>query len=199
MTAPVAAPSYNRLNVLVGLANCYVQPYNPLVPAALPSDMIALNGVWASPWIPIGATDQGLSFEFQRKTTNIMVEEQQTPVQVTSDATDIMAVVDLAEDSLQTMLWAFGGGTITAIAAAPTQPAMSVLQVHSNLDQFAFGFEGTDPAGFYRRVLAQPCVSAGKVDAKFRRAAGKRMYQTSFTYMNSLENLMIREMTGPHT
>lgn len=197
MTSP-AAPTYNRLNVLVGMANCFVQPWNPAVPAVLPSDLIALNGVWAAPWTAIGATDQGLSFSFQRKTTNIMIEEQQTPVQVTSDATDVMALVDLAEDSLTTMLWAFGGGTITAIAATVPQPAMNVLQIHSNLDNFAFGFEGSDPAGFYRRVLLQPVVSAGKVDAKYRRAAGKRMYQTSFTYLDKLENIMIREMVGPH-
>lgn len=193
------APPYTRSNVLVGMATLYVQPYVATAPAALPADTVGLNTVWGGSWVPIGATDQGASLDFSRKTVNIMIEEQQTPVLVLSDSTDVGVTVDLSEDTLQTMLWAFGGGTITVTAPGTGAPGVQTLTIHSNLDSFALGMEGTDPAGFWRRMLFQPCISAGKVSAKFRRAANKRMYTTTFTYLDKLENMIIREMTAQGT
>lgn len=190
---PAAQPAYSRNNVLVGMANIFVQPYSSSSPATLPADTVAINTAWTSPWVPIGATDQGATLNFQRKTTDIRVEEQQTPVQILSDSTDVAVEFDLAEDTLQTLLWAFGGGTITQITGPP---AIATLAISSNLSQFALGLEGTSPAGFFRRMLFQPCVSAGKVSAKYRRAAGKRMYTTSFQYMDKLENINIREQNA---
>jgi hypothetical protein len=189
-------PTYTRQNVLTGMVQLYVQPYNSTSPAALPADTVGIGTAWGGSWVGIGATDQGVSHDFSRKTVNVMVEEQQTPVDVLSDSTDVGITTDLAEDTLQTLLWAFGGGTITNTAPGTGTPGVSVLQISSALAKFSLGAEGTDPAGFWRRMLWQPVVSAGKVSAKYRRAASKRMYSTTFTYIDKLENLVIREMTA---
>jgi hypothetical protein len=173
----------------------YLQAYNPAAPAALPafatvntpgntSAFTALN------WVPIGGTDSGVTFAFQRKVSDIMIEEQQTPVQELSDSTDVHLEVTLAEDSLQQMLWAMGGGTITANSPGT---GWATLVIQSDLQQYSIAMEAVNKFGFPRQWLLQPCTSVGTAKAAFRRAKDKRMWVTQFTFLDKLENMVTRE------
>jgi hypothetical protein len=184
-------PTYTRSNVLVGQAQAYLQPYNASSPATLPAATVQLGTAWGGSWVPVGATDSGLEFDFQRKPVDIMIEEQQTPVQVVSDSTDVEVPLTLAEDTLQTMLWAMGGGTITT--TTPSGETIATLVITSDIGQFSLGFEGMNQYGFFRRVLLQPCVSVGQAKVAYRRSKDKRMWDTSFTYLDKLENMVIQE------
>jgi len=189
-------PAYTASNVLVGQAAMYLQLYNPSVPATLPADTVALNTAWGGSWVPVGASDDGVTLNFQRNTNNILIEEQQTPVLVLSESTDVSVGVTLAEDTLTSMMNAMGGGTITVTPAASGVPGIAVLQLADDLVQYAVGFEGKNQYGFWRRCLFQPCVSTGKIAAKFRRAKDKRMYQTEFPYTGAVSSIVIREMNA---
>jgi hypothetical protein len=183
-------PTYTRTNVNVGQAQMYLQTYSSSAPAALPANSVAFNtpASWtALSWIPIGATDSGVTFSFQRKVSDIMVEEQQTPVQELSDSTDVHIEVTLAEDTLQQALWAMGGGTLTPSGGFVT------LQVASDLQQYSVAFEAANQFGYFRRYLLQPCTSVGTAKVAYRRAKDKRMWITQFTYLDKLENMQVVE------
>jgi len=94
MSAVPVLPTYQRSNVLVGEAAMYYQPYNASVPPVLPAITTLLGGSWPSPWTAVGATISGLDFKFQRNTQKIMVEEQSTPVQVTTKDTQVFTIGD---------------------------------------------------------------------------------------------------------
>jgi hypothetical protein len=193
------APQYNRLNVLVGQVQVYIQTYNSASPPSLPADSVLLGTPWGGQWVAPGATDTGLELSFQRKPTDITIEEQQTPVDQASDSSTYQYNLTFAEDTLQQMMWAMGGGSITRNPPTTTLPGVDVLVISSDLANYAVGFEGKNQYGFYRRVLAQPCTSVGTAKVDYRRSTNKRMWATTFNYLDKLENLIIHEMYTPHT
>lgn len=192
------SPIVNTGNVLVGQVQMFICSYNASTPATLPLDSVLLGTPWGGAWLPAGATDSGIEFSFQRKPVDITIEEQQTPVDQTSDSTAAMFNVTLAEDALQQQAWAMGGGTITVNPPTTTLPGVNVLQISSDLAKYSIGLEGKNQFGYYRRVLAQPCTSIGTAKVDYSRSKNKRMWATSFNYLGTLESLGIREMYTPH-
>jgi hypothetical protein len=192
----VSAPVYDRKNVLVGLAAMYFQPYNPDVPAQLPPDTDPLWTVWDAPWTPIGATTEGLTFGFQRETNNIMIEEQVTPVDVQTTSVNFSMQVTLSEDTLETMILAYGGGEVQATPASTGIPGTKELTIASDLSYFSFGFEGKNNKGFWRRVLVPVVVSVAEAQTIYRRAESQRTYGVTLTSLVAPEEVTIREMTA---
>jgi hypothetical protein len=195
----VSAPVYDRKNVLVGLAAMYFQPYVPATPPALPADSSALFTVWPSPWKPIGATTEGLTFGFSRETNNIMIEEQVTPVDVQTTSVNFTMQVTLSEDTLETMILAYGGGSVTTTAAGVGVTGTQQLKISSSLSYFSFGFEGKNNKGYWRRVLVPVVVSVAEAQTIYRRAESQRTYGLTLTSLVSPEEVIIREMTAPAT
>ena len=181
-----AAPAYQRTNILVGQASCFIPPYSSATPAALPPISQGLNVAWASPWVPVGATEKGLDFKYARKVVDVTVEEQMTPVAVPTKNLDWSLDLQLSEDTLQTMKTSFGGGTITQVAASGTPgqagyiPPYETFQISQDVQQLAFGFEQGNEYGLPRRCLVPVVVAAGTIDLKFQRADAQHMYMTSF-------------------
>lgn len=190
---------YVRDNVLVGQARPFIQPYDPAVPPSLPADTIPLNGVWGGNWVELGATTNGLEFDFARKTKKIMVEEQQTPVAVTTTDTTFTFGLELSEDTLETMRLAYGGGVITTVAAGVGQPAIQTLAISSELTNFSFGFEGINEKGFWRRVLVPVVVSVANAKTSYQRADKQRTYKVQFESLVDPTQVTIRQMTAVAT
>lgn len=185
-------PAYVPTNVITGQASMFLQfPWSSAAPQTAP-DVVAvpIGTAWGGLWIPAGASDSGVELDFVRKTVSIMIEEQQTPVDILSDSTDIHVNITLAEDTLQTWMWAMGGGTITVTSQTQQLVVPSIMQ------KFAVGFEGSNQYGFPRRVVMQPCVSIGNAKVAFRRAKNARTWATSFNYLGTLENMFIKERTS---
>ena len=199
MTSSALVPTYDRSKVLVGQAAGFIQPYDPGTPPALPLDTVALGTAWTSPWTAIGATQEGLTFAFSRDATDIVIEEQPTPVDVVTNTMEWNVNTTLAEDSLQVMKWAYGGGTITVQAATALLPGVSTLVISSEMQSFAFGFEGRNHLGFWRRVLIPVVKSVGQAETTFRRAEAPRMYAVSFRSLVAPNEVIIKEMTAPIT
>jgi hypothetical protein len=191
-------PSYNRANVLVGLARCFTQPYDPETPAVLPADTVVLGGTWTSPWVAVGATQEGLTFSASRDTQDIMIEEQPNPVDKRQTSASYTMGLTLSEDTIDTMVLAYGG-TKTVVAAGTTTPGITSLQMSSELSYFAFAFEGRAPSGFWRRVLVPIVVSIGETETSYRRAEEQRLYEVSFESLVRPEDVIIREMTAEPT
>lgn len=199
MSAVPVLPSYQRSNVLVGEAAMYYQPYNPSVPPALPPVTTLLGGAWPAPWTAIGATISGLDFKFGRNTNKIMVEEQSTPVLVTTKATTFTFDCELSEDTFNSMLLAYGGGVLSTTAATGTNPATQTFTVSQELTQFSFAFEASNELGYYRRVMIPVVVSVANASTKYRRADSQRTYAVSFESLVDVTQCTFVEMRAPHT
>lgn len=196
---PNVIRQYVRDNVLVGQARPFIQPYDPAVPPVLPADSVPLNGVWGGNWVELGATTNGLEFDFSRKTKKIMVEEQQTPVAITTTDTTFTFGLELSEDTLATMRLAYGGGTITTIPAGAGQLGIQTLAISSELTDFSFGFEGVNEFGFWRRVLVPVVVSVANAKTQYQRADKQRTYKVQFESLVDPTQVTIRQMTAVAT
>lgn len=186
-------PVYDRSKVLVGQARRYIAPYTTTSPPALPANTTALNTAWTSPWVELGATTKGLEFDFKRTTKKIMIEEQQTPVQITTDSTEFTFGMELSEDSLDTMKLAYGGGIITTVAPTTGVPGTRQLVIGSDLSLYSFGFEGVNEFGFWRRVLVPVVVSIADAKTVYSRSDKQRTYSVKFSSLVDVSQVTIIE------
>lgn len=195
-------PTYTRTNVLAGMAAVYLAPYSATSPAVLPAEMtVDLGGTWPStpqPWTAIGATQEGVTFGFQRTTQDLTIEEQLTPVQVLTTGVQCMVEAVLAESTFENMRIAYGGGTVTTTAAAVGNIGKKTLVISSDLDHFALGLEGINPEGFFRRILIPDVVSIADVQEVYRRAQSLRMYKVSFRSLVAPESMTFVNKTANH-
>lgn len=189
----------NPNNVVVGLASVWIQPWVDGTPAALPDDDVLYGADWEAPWVHLGGTDQGWKLKIATKTADITIEEQSTPVDILADGKTMTVSGDLAEDTLQHALWAYGGGTLTTVVAGPTQVGKTTLSLQDKLEKWALGLETINKYGFYRRFLIPKVVIADDVETSYRRAADKRMYQFTANSICPIEDVEIVDMTAVAT
>jgi len=189
-------PTYERRNVLTGLAAMYLQSYSPSGDAPeLPDGTVLLGGTWAAPWFPLGATQEGLNFGFARESSDITIEEQPNPVDVRTSSLAFNATVTLSEDTLQTMKVAYGGGTITTTAATTTAFGYESLKISDEMEDFSFAFEGENQFKLARRVLIPVVKSVGEIETTYRRAEEQRLYAVSFRSLVPLKDCEIINYT----
>jgi len=194
---PTFVPAFEPMNVLVGTAAMFWQPYDPLDLPTLPPDSTDLGEAWGTPWTPVGATHEGLSFQFDRDTNEIMIEETPIAVAFLTNKLTVTAVVTLAEDTLDTMKLAYGGGTITTVAASlPSTYGTRTLTIAPNLETIAFGFEAFNEHSLPRRVMVPTAVSIGTIKTEYRRADDKRMYEVNVQCTCQPEDIVIRDIVA---
>lgn len=189
----------NPNNVVVGLAAVWIQPWVDGTPAELPADTVLYGQPWTSPWAHLGGTDQGWKLKISTKTADITIEEQSTPVDILADGKTLTVSGALAEDTLQHMLWAYGGGTLTTVVAGASQIGKQTLSLQDKLEKWALGVETINKFGHFRRFLIPKVVVASDVEASYRRAADKRMYSFEANSICPIEDVEIVDMTAPAT
>jgi hypothetical protein len=189
-------PTFNAANVLTGPCKAYTQVYNSAIPPVTPLDTLALGATWLAPWTPIGATEAGVTLSFKRSTDKITIDEQVTPVDERTKEVTFTLDVELSEDTIASMLLAYGGGGITTTPAASGVRGTQVLQIATDMTYFSFGFEGLNAFGFWRRVIVPVTVSVGSAKTTYQRSKKQRTYSTSFQSLVPPESVVIREMTA---
>lgn len=194
-------PTYNRLNVMTGMAALWMQPFDPDAPATLPGDADPLGFTWATPWEALGATTEGVTFGFAREATDIRIEEQVTQVDQKTESLSFTVSVTLSEDTLETMRRAYGGGQITTQAPGAGTPGTKRLVISSEIQHFALGLEGQAPpraglAAPWRRILIPDVTSVAEVETTYRRADSQRSYNCTFSSLVPPEQVEIVELNA---
>jgi hypothetical protein len=195
---PDFIPRYDRKNVLRGMAALWVANYNVLTPVVLPSNQLALGGDWAgaqgnAAWRAVGATESGVTMRFTRETTDITIEEQVNPVDVATNTLDPRIECTLAEDTLETMMLAYGGGSIATVAAGSGTVGTRELSIAEEVSHLTLGMEGVNAKGQWRRVLFEDVLSVAEVETSYRRAETQRLYAVSFRLVSPISGLKVRE------
>jgi hypothetical protein len=187
-------------NVIVGRAVMFTAPVGTAYPTDdLPS---ATQGTvladWASPWVNVGATQEGVTLGVVQNANDIPIEEQSTPAVVTITSSDISVATVLSEDILETLKLAFGGGTIVTTAAASGQIGKKVLTLADPTvaNTLAVGFDGVNVHGFHRRVKIPRVLSVANVQTAYRRAADARRYAVTFRCIDPPSNVSVMDKTA---
>lgn len=178
----------NTGNVLVGHVQVYIAP----VGAAGPATSVVYGGSWGTSWVATGYSEKGLTVNMDRKANMIYVEELPEPVQVVVDTNDPTIEIEFAEDTLQSMQWAYGGGTISSSGSGASMT--QTLTLSESLTIVTLGFEGTAPQGNFRRVIVPQVVSMGKVKTMYQRAKAARSYPATFQSIGALSAWSITEI-----
>lgn len=188
-------PPYSSANVLYGVGVLFTGP----VGTALPSDQnLGVGSSWVSGgWSYIGATEQGLSLTFNPTTTDIRVEEQQTPVAALVDQVTMEVTTSLSEETLANINLSWGnGGTVAVTAPGASQPGKTTLTLSTSFGSLACAVVGKNQLGF-ARVLSIPIVmSAGSVKTDYRRAANNRSYPLTLNAISPMSSITITDLTA---
>jgi hypothetical protein len=203
MPGPGPNPRYTPKNVVRGPASVWYRAQDDA--AVQPGLALPLGGDWADAtlgnplWVPIGATQSGISISWSRKTTDITIEEQPNAVDVATDTLDPMIDCVLSEDTLETMALAYGGGTITTVAPTSTLPGYREISFSDELQHITLGFEGINSKSYWRRGLWQDVLSVATVKTDYNRSKTQRLYAVSFRLLSPVSAMKIREMNLPHS
>ena len=193
---------FNKDKVAVGVATLYLAPAD----TEMPPVSQAYETPWPEPWTPGGGTSEGVSISVEPDTSEITIEESPTPALILGNTLNLTIESDLAEDTMQTMKYAYGaGGTLTTHAATETLPGYEELTLSADLGILAVGVEmkvrrvATDPASptFWRRYYIPRMTSAGTSETSYRRTENARTYPISLSSISEPSEVRIIEMTAP--
>ncbi len=183
-------------NVIVGVATLYIAPANTPMPA-LPGTAGATSWpIPSTPWVPSGFTESGVTLNVDRKTGEIRVEEQSTPVLITPDTLDVTIDITFAEDTIANMQNAYGGGSIVTTAASASAPGNTTLTLADTLTAVAILMYGVNSFGFQRQIYIPSMVSAGKVKTEYMRVKNNRSYPATFTATCAPSAISITDITA---
>ena len=189
-------PPKSVTNVLVGIANMWISPTG----TAAPLDTLAFNDTWISPWYHPGYSDKGVTLMFDRKEKRHYVEEIANPVIITPESSAMKVQLGFAEVTLENLMYAIGGGTITTQApGAAGVIGKKTLKLSEDLSIVQIGFEGKNPQGFFRRVIIPRVVSTGKLKTEFDRSKNKQVFNVEFESICSIEDIIIIDKTANST
>lgn len=183
-------PLYNADNVVVGHAILFLCPWVRGAVTAPVADTVALfdpNG-WPTPWVGVGATNEGFSVAVDASTTPINIEEQSTPVDETVEAKSVQIMAALVEDTLTTIRLAWGGSVVSATVS---KASMTLID---GVTKYTVGMEMRNAVGLARRIYIPKMSTAGGGEVSFRRAADKRTYPMTLTSLCKPTEILITDM-----
>lgn len=177
---------YDPQNVVVGLAVGYYAE----VGATLPANTVEFAGDWGADWVNPGGTEEGWRLTGDSSTQSHNIEEQPNPVLQTLESRTMGIAAALAEDTLQSLRLAFGGGTITTDGVS----GVKTFALAEGIEEFAVGLDMKTVGGVTRRIIIPRASGTGSVDVAFRRSAAKRLWPVQFTALCKPSDIIIRDI-----
>lgn len=191
---------YDPDNVKVGNAVLMLTPWILGTVAPIPADTVPLfvpgNAGWAS-WVSAGATNEGFKVNVDVSTTQITIEEQSTPVDERQESKTIGLEAELAEDTLASVKYAWGGSAITVVAPASGTPGTSKMVLADDVAYWTYCLEMQNKQGLARRLYVPKASLIGSGETSFRRASDKRMYPIRLTTLCRPQDIQIVDITAP--
>lgn len=190
---------YDVNNVVVGQATLYYKAWSASTAAVLVPDTTPVFTVttWETAgWTTAGATNEGFKINFEKSTTQIMIEEQSTPVGETIESANLGIEAELAEATIENMKLAWNGGAITTVAAATGIPGTKKMSLTDTVVYWAVALETLNTKGFARRILWPKMTAVGSGETSFRRAADKQMHPMRWSMMCKPSEVQIVDITA---
>ena len=169
--------------VMVGFADLYTAPGDTTAPL----DTIGM-GEATTPWVSIGATEEGVTTTFGRETTDHFIEEDPLPALTTLASATFNLGFALAEDTLESLRLAYGGTITPGVAPAPSR-----LELSAAIETLAVLFESPLPDGGFRRIYIPRLNRTGEVETAYRRSEQKHIFPVTLASVCALEDIDIAD------
>lgn len=198
----MAGEFYNADNVVVGNAMLMLTPWvkdaveTPVdddTPIFTPDDT-----AWAD-WVSAGATNEGFKVNVETSTTQITIEEQSTPVGETVESKAIGIEAVLAEATIDSMKYAWGGGIITTTAAGAGVWGKKSMVISDEPQYYTATLESRNFNGFARRLYIPKASMTGSGEVSFRRAADKQMFPIRLASLCKPSDIEVVDLTAEPT
>lgn len=126
-------------DVLIGPAIVYTGPLG----STLPADTVAVDTPWGGSWVRFGFTSSPLTFAYEYEVVEPKIQEVLGSLKRAKSSEKLNLETTIAELDFTQMQFAWGGGTVTAIAAAAGVPEASVMKLGGQRFMLtrAIGFE----------------------------------------------------------
>jgi len=197
----MAGDFYDANNVVVGHAMLMLSPWSATDPVV---DLAAFDEVplftpddaaWAD-FVSAGATNEGFKVNVETSTTQITIEEQSTPVGETVESKAIGIEAVLAEATLESMRYSWGGGVITVTAAAAGVAGKRSMRLSDDIEYFVGVLETRNFNGLARRLAVPKMSITGSGEVSFRRAADKQMFPIRAASLCKPSDIQIVDITA---
>lgn len=194
----MAGDFYNADNVVVGHAMFMITPWIKGAVEPMVDDDIPLfdpdNTAWDN-WLSMGATNEGFKVNVETSTTQITIEEQSTPVGETVESKAIGIEAVLAEATMESMKYSWGGGAITTTPAASAQVGKKEMSLNDDVNYYTGCLETKNFNGFARRLYVPKGSITGSGEVSFRRAADKQMFPIRFASLCKPTDIDVLDVT----
>lgn len=198
----MAGDFYNADNVVVGHAMLMLKPWvradAPLVSADF--DDVPLftpdNTAWVD-FVSAGATNEGFKVNVETSTTQVTIEEQSTPVGETVESKAISIEAILAEATMESMRYSWGGGDITVTAPGAAQVGKQSMTLSDDIEYYVGVLETRNFSGLARRLFVPKLSITGSGEVSFRRAADKQMFPITAASLCKPTDIEIVDITAP--
>lgn len=209
VTALTAAQIQTALAALtsIGAGNVFVSGsaatgWSVALSDAVSGGVLSVTGTGGTPtvttplWSPCGATDQGWTFATNKSTTDIMIEEQSTPVGTTITSQKVLIEGALSEDITRTLALAYNG-LVTTTAQATGIPGSDEINPTDDVIVYSAVLITKQFDGKPRVIYAPQWTQLSNVSTAMRRASAKRMYPVAFSTICKTSQIRIINLTSP--
>jgi hypothetical protein len=200
----MAGDFYNANNVVVGHAMLMLKPWESADPIIDPADFddvplfTPADTAWAD-FKSAGATNEGFKVAVETSTTQVTIEEQSTPVGETVESKAIGIEAALAESTLESMRYSWGGSDITVTAAGVGQVGKRSMTLSDDIEYYVAVLESRNFTGRARRLFISKTSITGSGDTGFRRAADKQTFPIRVASICKPSEIEIVDVTAAAT
>lgn len=199
----MAGDFYNADNVVVGNAMLMITPWVKASVEPMPADDTPIfspaDAGWGAAWVSAGATSEGFKVNVQTSKTQITIEEQSTPVGETIESKAISIDAILAEATMESMRYSWGGDVITHTAAGVGQPEKDHMVLTDNIAYYTVCLESRNFNAMARRLYIPKVSITGSGEVAFRRAADKQMFPVSAASLCKPSEIEVVDILAPST
>lgn len=191
------APAVDDTNVLYGVGYVFTNTFGAPLPADIDLGDYTKWQATTPAWSYVGATEAGVTTNFNPSMTDLMVEEQITPVASVPSSATYEVTLSMSEETLTNINLAHGGGgTITTTAAGTGQPGKQVLTFSSTFPYLACAVLGRNKLGYPNVFYIPKIQSIGQVQTAYRRAAQQRLYPVTMHALCPVEQIQLINITA---
>lgn len=197
----MAGDFYNADNVVVGHAMLMLTPWVKDAVVPIVDDDTPLfdpgHANWGVDWVSAGATNEGFKVNVETSTTQVTIEEQSTPVGETVESKAIGIEAVLAEATMESIRYSWGGSTIVVTAPAVGQPGKEVMTLTDDVEYYTGILETRNFNNLARRLYVPKLSITGSGEVSFRRAADKQMFPVRAASLCKPSEIQVVDITAP--
>lgn len=149
--------------------------------STFPTNTVAgskFTDAWPVAWIPMGATEEGSTFNYESTVEPIEVAELLDPVQYATTARTGSMAFSMAHYVLQNIKRALNGGTLTVVSGTgATQLSSYEPPEPGNEIRSLIGWESTDETV---RIILRQTINAAAIASAFAKAPQKGLIACQF-------------------